>query len=247
VAGRRTHMWAVAAGCAALATVFGTSWVTTPASGSGRSCGIVEPHATLTHKKPPAVLLKHLGILRRDPRPADFGLGRERRAKLALRGINPRYVRRLRALSTGERIYLVPALHSAIPPSVPLRCVPKKDRAKAEREQRRERKVAAGPALCIITVQANGKGFGFGCGPARLYTGSVDGSGTSRKTEVQVGLVPDEVVSVDLSYSDGTTMTVAIVSNCWVVERPFPDEPGSDTFPTVVWRDAQGNVVKMRR
>ncbi len=106
------------------------------------------------------------------------------------------------------------------------------------------------PGVCLLGLNDTGNGDG-GCGLAATVTsieqGHVIESGAPGGVPVVDGLAPDGVRSITFSYRGrhpGHPLTALVIDNVFVLHDPGDRLP-DDGFPTkMVWRAADGHVIK---
>jgi hypothetical protein len=83
---------------------------------------------------------------------------------------------------------------------------------------------SADGGLCVLTsrnqpVVSGAYGLGIDCGPASVSEAGVTSEmeAEGRKT-VTVGVVPDNVSSVQVAFTDGSKETVPVSGNAWTLE-----------------------------
>jgi hypothetical protein len=210
---RRRGLISVAIAFAAAATTLAATHPWSPSVGTKR---FNEPPPSLSASAPPAQELRRLGVLRREQAPADRGPG----TLEALRFISP-------SGNQGVRLAYVRALEGGAATLVPVE--------KATENQ------AAPPivdALCVFYAEPVGEGG------ARLCWSLDDVTGGRARGELgdhAFGLVPDGVVSVNATLSDGSTVTAPVVDNFYDVAVPT----GAGHATAIQWLDRAGRPVKV--
>ncbi len=104
------------------------------------------------------------------------------------------------------------------------------------------------PGICLLALNSTGGGD-VGCGDtvSDIEQGRSIGSGGPTGVGVVYGVVPDGVATVSLYYRGrypGHPETVHAIGNVWIVPDPGQRFP-NDGFPQkIVWRSANGTVLK---
>lgn len=183
-------------------------------------------------------------------------------------GVYVRYVRRARH-RFGANYYLVPAQNVNPRRPIPTRCyreeeaalhhelphIPRALRATALALEPRyvayERASARPyPGVCLLALNDTGNGDG-GCGDgasaSQIEQGASLSSGAPAGVPVVYGLAPDGVRSVTFDYAGRRPLTVLVIDNVFIL-HDVGDRLPRDGFPQrLVWRAANGHVIKTIR
>jgi hypothetical protein len=172
-------------------------------------------------------ILSRFAIFRRSVLPSDEPpslksvggeLGRELSKDYDLSGYYPAYVRQLTRLPDGERYFVVPAFArpEAVPPA---HCLPAGVQRRELVEQQHRRLVE--PIYCIIKVGGDRNAPSPGCEPFAEINESVRVFQASDFTREQtIGLVPDGVASVWVSYPSISPFVVPVSESSFVLTPP---------------------------
>lgn len=215
----------------------------------------------VSHGVPSQALLSLLGVLRR-PMNADDRLPHRLAQNDSARGVYVDYIR-LARIERGVSYYVVPARLASPPAALPSGCFAVMSRALHNELPRipprlrkptktlfaqqlaRERKPSAEAAedgICLLF--AGPVSSGGACGASAK---EIKRNGLLSSFGWFSGVVPDGVASVTVRYSASggiglRTATSNVVGNVFVVpiKRPRPATP----WPAMVWRSADGSIVK---
>lgn len=211
----------------------------------------------------PADVFPPPGVIRLSQRP-----GRPHRLSSAARlshfgvEVYVRYVRRART-AFDAAYYVIPAGGQGFETPAPARCtaelehdlprMPAALRGAAQAEivamlAAQRRGDQPHPSVCVTAVRLTGRFAGGGggyCGssPAGIAAGRSLGSTTTLGgTTTFIGVVPDGVATVTLSFPGRATTTARVVGNVLVARSPAG--AGSRAPEKIVWRSAGGRVIK---
>ncbi len=191
------------------------------------------PHTTFTQQPPSAALRRVLGVLRRPRARADRFDALDR---LPLADVNRAAIRHVGTTPSGERYFVVPNKGSRIEQPLPERCLQALAPAQRNEARRRNRRLThprAHPQICLLS--SNGGGTCGDTATTLSARGSWGASGTpDGRTEV-VGLVPDGVVKVTITYRDGSTRTFPVRDNFYSYQVSLPPERADPQ--TITWKD----------
>jgi hypothetical protein len=151
--------------------------------------------------------------------PAAGGLGRELYKDYELSSYYPAYVRQLAGPSGGRRYFVIPAFGrpEAVPPA---HCFPAGERRELVEQQHRR---SVEPVYCIIAVGGGGNAPVPGCEPfAAIDEGGRVFQSDALVEEPTVGLVPDGVASVRITYRETPAIVVLVSENAFSFTSPSP-------------------------
>ena len=239
------------------------SYITTATAGVERSkaCRVQQPAgATYIHGSPGSDLLSILGVLRRAATPADR---LDSEVVAGTPDIYRAYVRRASSAG-GISYYIVPARFDRAASIPSERCfelqvaalkgelpkLPVPLRQPTRKLQRAfiayDRSIVAHAprdTICFVSIGRNESGTGCGITPEAIKEGQAgqDNQGTYS------GVVPDGVATVTLSFptAGGQTAhaaTVSVIGNVYAAH--VSTRSISVPTPTIIWRSAQGRVLK---
>jgi len=228
---------------------------------------------SVSQGSPSQSLLSLLAVLRRPARSTDklpvrityHPYRRDPNGSLpALKGIYVRYIRRAR-WRFGAGYYLIPAADANPVRPLPERCyaeqqaalkhelphIPSNLRAGTlalEPRYLSELKLNAaqreGVCLAALNHTGNGDGCGGGFTVSAIEEGHTLASGGPTGVGVVYGVVPDGVATVTLVYHGRRSQTVRAIDNVFILKNPGQRLPQNGFPNKMIWRSAQGTVIK---
>lgn len=227
--GVRTLLVAAVAGLAVTSSALAATGVWRPwADEEG------ERRPTVTADAPPERQLDLLGVLRRDQTQADRSAAEEgvlRYLGKGVTGVRSDFIRRL---GPGGAVLVPVAGYNQQPPDLP------------QAPDALKRMFAPGrDGLCVFVGEPNGDGGGFEClSTAQVSTGYLPPSLGPR----MYGLVPDEVVRVNIRLEGGASVTAPVRDNFFSVSvsrNPADPAPVAAAPRELRWLDPSGRVLRV--
>jgi hypothetical protein len=175
----------------------------------------------------PMSILTRFAIFRRLASPSEKALSNETRLAqvlgkaFELSNYYPDYMREIATNGDGSRYFVIPAFGRA-EPLPPAHCRPAMVRHVLV-EQRRRRLIE--PVFCVIEVRGEHNWSADECEPFAAIEEfrTVFSPVALGRRETIVGLVPDDVVSIRLSYRYNEPVTVNVSGNSFAFVPPMPD------------------------
>lgn len=220
----------------------------------GRMCGAPGVDASappaFVSTLPPEAVRARIAALRRPQRASDLPprsfMDTLRRAAFHAT-VQVDAIRLLRTTPQGERLYLVPTTERA-PDATPapdcLRTLTPRQRAREEELERRMQAWARRLHLTVYSVGPRGGGTvaAFDLDAYRRGRALVGSQGQRLSA-----MAPDGVASVELLFADGTRRVAPVIGNVWLSGVAKPGRTPPERPRAVIWRDADGNVVRRLR
>jgi hypothetical protein len=184
-----------------------------------RACASYPRPGTTSTAATPAGVRTEFGVLGR-PRPAQDGIATRPLGLLPESGILVNGIRFLGRVAHGGRAYMVPSLHLLSSALVPVRCVPKSQRAQQTALLPNLHSEYGHRGLCLVIVYKLGPRQACQSAP-----GPVDSLLTGPGTP-GLGIVPDGVPAVRLDFPRGAWIRATVHDNFWIIDdTKVQDEP----------------------
>ena len=217
----------------------------------GRGCetpSAAQPAPRMVSTLPPSSIRAQLAPLRRAQRPGDrlpASLANLFKTDPEFASVEVGAIRRPGLAADGSRIYLVPTVGRAAPPIAAgcLRTLTPRGRVIEARRHRIAARFATRLSVRGYLAGRNGAGAGGpSFDPARIRAGKPTYSLWGHDV---LGIVPDDVSSVELRFADGTRRTAVPHQNVWSVL--VPTNAGRTRLDLEIWRDRSGRTIRRAR
>lgn len=199
---------------------------------------------------PPPAVRSRIAALRRPQRPDDLPprwFMRLLRQQPLYATVQGDAIRLLRRGADGVGYYLLPTTQRPFdvrPPAACLRTLTERQRAREEMLARRVQQGARRLSVAVIAIDRRGAASA-GSFHLDAYREGRAMYGTNGRRAV--GMAPDGVASVELRHADGTRRVVPVVGNVWIAELPRGRGLVGARARSVLWRDADGRVLRRLR